>query len=272
MTPPRIDGLGCTSTIRPAMFEGLARRLADAGWDGLQLLLEQQLPSMPIAREVAARSREVGINCIPTVDVGHQHADDACRFICDAGFRAFSLSSIGSFRSPMRAVDVESVESYPYWRRASDMGQMLVVRPTTEDATLLVLLADAFPDVHVLIRGGLASWRTPGAVGCVREWPLPDRFTFDRLHQLPNVSLIFAPAQLMYPPQLIGDAQGWHRPSNLLALFSERRIMWASECHFDDVGAYRPPQDVEDAFGSVTAVEKDWLMGGTARRLFGGPH
>lgn len=207
--------------------------------------------------------------CVPRL---HAAAPDALmwhRYWTNLGCRAVALSSLGAFRSPLRRVDPETIESAPLWRAAAEAGQTLFVEPTVEDAFLLAILAVHFPQVPVVIRGGLVSRMSGASASQPRVLPTPDRFTFARLHQLDNIWIVLAPAHIpIVPPSPTGPANGWHDPANLLALFGDRRILWGSEHRLGDDGhEYAGPGDPAPAFGRLSPREAAALTGGAARRL-----
>ena len=204
--------------------------------------------------------------CVPHIDVFSSNALEAQQSSLAWGCRAIALSAMGSFQSPVRRIALDSIESTPLWRVAAETGQLIVVEPSVDDAHFLPLLAAAFPSVRVLVRGGLIS-RMAGS-GAVRTLPSPDRFTFDRLHQLENVWVQFSPANARRvrtsPP---GTPGGWHAPSNLLCLFSNARLLWGSEHLFDPTSVYQGPGDPNDEIPELSSADRVALMGGVARRL-----
>lgn len=184
----------------------------------------------------------------------------------DAGCQALSLASLGQARSPCHPIDVDAIESVRVWEAASETGAAVFVRPSTNDAQLLPPLAHRFTDVRVIVRGGLVSDLWPVRA---RKFPTPDRFTFDRLHQLDNVYLALAPshAQRWWDPRC--PPSGWHRPGNLLALFGPDRVLWGSETQLGvDPNVYSGVADPIHEFDQLTLDIATALHRTTASKIF----
>ncbi|MES3021670.1 MAG: hypothetical protein V4857_08800 [Pseudomonadota bacterium] len=185
--------------------------------------------------------------------------------LSSGGFGIY-LSSMGSFQSPMQRIALDSIESAPLWRVASAFEQVIIVEPSVKDAHLLPILATAFPRVRILVRGGLFSRLTTR--DSPRTLPTPDRFTFDRLHQLENVWVQLSPSHARriatVPP---GTPGGWHSPANLLTLFSNERLVWSSEHLFSPEKVYSGPEDPEDEIPDLNALDRVAIIGGSARKL-----
>jgi hypothetical protein len=205
---------------------------------------------------------------VPMLDVARgglmQQQDDWNR----RGLRAFSLSTIGSFRSPLRRVEPETIESFTAWEHACERQFLLFAEPTLSDAALLVNLCAHFPDVPVVVRGNLITGHARALSTFIRQMPSPDRFTFDRLHQLPAVSLLLSPSEARrvstYPP---GPPVGWHSFGNLLALFGSGRICWGSELDLADF-LTRTPSYSPDLFDYLDADQIEAVLGRNIRLLF----
>ncbi len=185
------------------------------------------------------------------------HSVSACRVVY--------LSALGSLQSPVRGVQLANIESLPWWHAAAEHGLSILVEPTVADASILPELASSFPSVRILVRGGLVSRMPPGN-DRPRLAPLPDRFTFDRLHQLPNVWVQLCARgtrRVRVLPE--GPLGGWHSPTNIVALFSARRVVWASEHRVEPGASYMGVGDPAAEISSLSTYDKVQLMGGALR-------
>lgn len=210
------------------------------------------------------------VRCVPRLDPARPRAIRWQRRWAGLGAQAISLSRLGAAYSPLRPPRPGTVAAAAHWTLAASHGQVVCVEPGVEDAGLLVPLAVYCPQVRVLVRGGLVS-RMPAAADVQsRQFPTPDRFTFDRMHQLGNVWLVLVPSASEPVARVpAGKPAGWHAPGNLLALYSSKRILWGSNRSPGQVvaGAVGLPDPVE-AFGELTTVERLDLTGRSARGLF----
>lgn len=185
------------------------------------------------------------------------HGVSACRVVC--------LSALGSLQSPVRGVQLADIESLPWWHAAAEHGLSLLVEPTVADASLLPELASAFPSVRILVRGGLVCRMPPGN-DSPRSAPLPDRFTFDRLHQLPNVWVQLCARRARRVRVLPeGPLGGWHSPTNIVALFSARRVVWASEHRLEPGASYMGAGDPAAEIPGLGTYDREQLLGGALR-------
>jgi hypothetical protein len=199
--------------------------------------------------------------CAPLIDVldsrALQRQAQSLAWRC----RILALSALGNFHSPMRAIDLETIESVGLWRAAAASGQILAVEPRLSDAHLLPYLAAAFPNVRVLVQGALVCRPEAGAA-LPRKLPLPERFTFDRLHQLPNIWIQCCAASARRVPTWPASTKGgWHGSSNLLALFSPNRLIWASMSTVDREANYGGLGDPSCEFPALDPREREALTG-----------
>jgi hypothetical protein len=203
---------------------------------------------------------------VARIDPFRADAVELQRKVIATGSAGIYLSAMGSFQSPMRQIDLNTIESVPLWNAASKARQVVVVEPSVRDAHLLPMLACSFPRVRILVRGGLIS--RPDVPGVPRALPTPDRFTFDRLHQLENVWVQISEGRTRpvatFPSSTAG---GWHDPENLLALFSGERILWGSEHTFSSSEEYRGPIDPMHEISNLRESDRYGLLSTAARRL-----
>ncbi|MAG30725.1 MAG: hypothetical protein CL908_07540 [Deltaproteobacteria bacterium] len=167
------------------------------------------------------------------------------------GIRLFALSREGSSW-------LADERTFPIWERATKLGAHVIITILSGQIPELRAVLTRFPDIPVSLDH------------CA--FALAEQAAHPRLLELavfPNLHLKVTTHNLDDATQKDGSA----RPlvGELVDLFGADRLMWGSDfCQTHDRSYAQLVALARDAFGGLTEADREWCLGGTARKLWPG--
>jgi len=214
-----------------------------------------------------------GIGLVATDDPAPEvHMD---RLAEGGGTIGFRLFEIGGPRDDRPVADLRSLRTYAIWEHAAKRDYVLWLYPAGHDARWVPRLAEAFPEVRVVMNH-LAVCPDEGTFTQAADGrphidtPMPPRTAEATLglSQYENVCVHLS-GQYAFSTEAwpYRDLAEWHRC--LLETFGASRLMWASDFPWilDDPGYGKMVGVLDALLPGLTPEERAQVMGGTAKRF-----